>query len=356
MRRKNLTMFVLAMLAVAGGCVAAAGVGEPGVGEPGGGAFPVALDTQRPNLAEVGALRFRGAIELPDGGGVGGLSGLWVSGDGGRFLAISDNGRTLTGRLSYDAAGRLVGAGDFTARDLPLDERKGRTGRMNDSEEVARLADGSWLVSFERNHRILRYRSGPERPEGEPAPLPTPPGLEDAPPNGGPEAMAALADGRLLVIEEGADDGVVERRAWIGKAGLTARGDWQALTYRTAPRFRPAGAAALPDGGALVLERYVSLLGGWASRIVHVPADALRPGAVIDGVELARLERPLLVDNFEGIAVRPAPNAAGPNGDMPTGDMMVYIVSDDNRSALQRTYMMMFELPAKALKPAVARR
>lgn len=341
MRVKNLAIPVLAVLAVAGGCVAAAGGGGSQAG-----AIPVALDKQRPEVDEIGALRFRGAIELPDGGGLGGLSGLWVSGDGGRFLAVSDDGRTLAGQLSYDAEGRLAGAGGFVARDLPLDDRKGRRGRWNDSEEVARLADGGWLVSFERNHRILRYRSGAERPDGEPERLPTPLGLEGAPSNGGVEAIAALADGRLFAIEEGDDDGAVERRAWIGKAGLKARGDWQALTYRVAPRFRPTGAAPLPDGGALVLERRVSLLGGWASRIVHVAADALRPGAVIDGVELARLEPPLLVDNFEGIAVRPGPG----------GDTMVYIVSDDNRSALQRTYLMMFALPAKALQPAFARR
>ena len=341
MRMKHLVLPFLTVLAVAGGCVAVAGGAAPNVG-----AIPVVLDGQRPEASEVGALRFRGAIELPDGGGVGGLSGLWVSGDGNRFLGVSDNGRTLTGRLSYDGDGRLADAGGFVARNLPLDERKGLVGRMNDSEDVAQLPGGGWLVSFERNHRILRYGTGSERPEGEPERLPAPPGLEDAPGNGGPEAMAALADGRLLVIEEGDDNGGEERRAWIGKAGLKTGGDWRPLTYRTAPRFRPTGAAPLPDGGALVLERRVSLLGGWASRIVHVPADALRPGATIDGVELARLEPPLLVDNFEGIAVRPGKD----------GDLLVYIVSDDNRSALQRTYLMMFALPAKARQPAVARR
>ncbi|WP_448204257.1 esterase-like activity of phytase family protein [Azospirillum sp. sgz302134] len=337
---------LLGALAVAGGCAAMAGSTGPSVAS-----LTVPLDAGRPDTAEVGALRFRGALELPEGGGVGGLSGLWVSPDGGRFLALSDLGKTLSGRLTYDAEGRLTGAGDFVGRILPVDEDPSYRGRRNDSEEVVRLPDGSWLVSFERNHRILRYAAGPDRPEGAPVRLPTPPGLEAASPNSGIEAMTLLADGRLLAIEEGDDNGVQERRAWIGKPGIAkpgagTRSDWQPLTYRAAPRFRPTGAAALPDGGALVLERRVSLLGGWAARIVHVRPESLRPGATMDGVELARLEPPLLVDNFEGIAVRPGPD----------GDLLVYIVSDDNRSVLQRTYLAMFSIPAKALRPAIARR
>lgn len=341
MRKRIVLLSCLGALAVAGGCaVLADSGGPPGVSKP------VALDAERPAVAEVGALKFRGAIELPDSAVYGGLSGLWVSPDGARFVAVSDLGKTATGRLAYDGTGRLAGASDLAVRPLPLDDDPAYRGRRNDSEEIARLPDGAWLVSFERNHRILRYAAGPERPEGAPLRLPTPPGLEDAPANGGIEAMTVLRGGRILAIEEGDDDGVQERHAWLGGPTLTSRADWQRLTYRAAPRFRPTGAAALPDGGALVLERRVSLLGGWASRIVYVAPESLRSGAIIDGVELARLEPPLLVDNFEGIAVRPGSD----------GETLVYIVSDDNRSPLQHTYLAMFAVPAKALRPALARR
>ncbi|WP_420867243.1 esterase-like activity of phytase family protein [Azospirillum baldaniorum] len=276
---------------------------------------------------------------------MGGLSGLWVSDSGDRFAAVSDNGKSVTGRLSYDAQGRLAGAGHYDVRPLTLDKSPDYRGRLNDSEDLVRLPGGGWLVPFERNHRILRYE-GADRPEGAPRKLPVPPGLENAPANGGVEALAALPDGRILAIEEGDDDGVRERHAWIASVELKTRGDWQPLTYRAAPRFRPTAAAPLPDGGVLVLERRVSLLGGWAARIVHVPTDSLRGGATMDGVELARLEPPLPTDNFEGLAVRPGED----------GNLLVYIVSDDNRSPLQRTYLMMFQLPASALKATVAGR
>lgn len=340
MRLRTLVIPFCALLAVAGGCAAVAGNGGPLESS-----VPVALDPDRPTLSEVGALRFRGGLRLPGGAGVGGLSGLWVSDSGDRFVAISDLGKSVTGRLSYDAQGRLAGAGSYDVRPLVLDKDPDYRGRLNDSEDLARLPDGGWLVPFERNHRILRYE-GADRPEGTPRKLPTPPGLETAPSNGGVEALAVLADGRVLAIEEGDDNGVRERHAWIAPPDLKRRGDWEPLTYRAAPRFRPTAAAALPDGGVLVLERRVSLLGGWAARIVHVPAESLRGGATMDGVELARLEPPLPTDNFEGLSVRPGPD----------GDLLVYVVSDDNRSPLQRTYIMMFQLPANALKPSVAGR
>lgn len=341
MQKRSKVLTVLFLLAFAGGCGAVANGAAPRAPS-----LSVALDRERPDLAEVGALGLRGVIELPDGGGVGGLSGLWVSEDGRRFAAVSDDGRTLTGRLEYDGSGRLTGAGGFSAARLPLDDGRGQRGRRNDSEELVRLPGGGWLVSFERNHRILRYAEGTDRPEGTPQRLPTPPGLSDAPSNSGVEALAALPDGGLLAIEEGEDNGTVEHRAWLSRAAPAAAGDWQTLTYRTAPRFRPTGAAALPDGGVLVLERRVSLLGGWASRIVRVPAHALRPGAVIEGEELARLEPPLLTDNFESIAVRPGAD----------GEILVYIVSDDNRSPLQRTYLALFALPPGAAYPVAERR
>ncbi|MBP2290400.1 esterase-like activity of phytase family protein [Azospirillum rugosum] len=342
MRKRLLLASCLAALAIAGGCAVLADSGRG----PSAPSHPVRLDPERPAVAEVGALKFRGALELSDNAVHGGLSGLWVSPDGGRFLAVSDTGRTVGGRLSYDGAGYLAAASDIAVHALPLDDDPAYRGRRNDSEEIARLPNGAWLVSFERNHRILRYAGGPGHPDGAPARLPTPPGLEDAPPNGGIEALTALPNGGLLAIEEGDDDGVRERPAWLGDARIASRADWHRLTYRAAPRFRPTGAAALPDGSVLVLERRVSLLGGWAARIVHVPAESLRPGAIVEGVELARLEPPLLVDNFEGIAVRPGA----------AGETLVYIVSDDNRSPLQRTYLAMFSLPDSALRPTVARR
>ena len=50
---------------------------------------------------------------------------------------------------------------------------------------------------------------------------------------------------------------------------------------------------------------------------------------------LATLERPLTVDNFEGLACRPGAGA----------ETLLYLVSDDNFSQDQRTLLLMFSLP-----------
>lgn len=305
---------------IVAGCVAALGGPSPTRAVP--------LHAEQPGLAAVGALAFRGAVALnaPD---VGGLSGLALTDGGRQFVAVSDVGRVVRGRFVFDGEGRLSGIADLVQRPLELEHGRSDSKRNADSEEIAAQPDGSWLVAFEREHRILRYPAGLGRSDVAPAVLPMPPGLEDAPANSGVEAMAVFPDGRILVIEEGGDGG--RHRAWIGKPPLGGPRDWQRLTYRSKDGFRPTGAAALPSGDALVLERDVSLLGGWAARIVRVPASSLVAGAVAAGEELARLERPLLADNFEGIAVAPGRN----------GETLIHLVSDDNFSFLQETLFVM---------------
>ncbi len=235
----------------------------------------------------------------------------------------------VAGRLVHDADARLVGAEGVTVERLP---GLGRGKAARDAEELARLPGGDALVAFERDHRLLRY---PPDLRGQPTRAPTPPGLAEAPDNGGVEALAVFPDGRTLAIEEGWDDGRPDRRAWIAQApGLE---DWRPLVYRARPPFRPTGATVSPSGDLLVLERRASFFGGWGARIVRVSGDAVRPGAVLEGEELARLEAPLLADNFEAIAARPGPE----------GETLVYLLSDDNGSVWQATYLVLLALPAE---------
>ena len=65
-----------------------------------------------------------------------------------------------------------------------------------------------------------------------------------------------------------------------------------------------------------------------------MPANAIKPGARLRPIHLATLAPPLTVDNFEGVAARRGPQ----------GETLIYLVSDDNFQAAQRTYLMMFRL------------
>ncbi|WP_114391762.1 esterase-like activity of phytase family protein [Oleisolibacter albus] len=299
---------------------------------PGGWSVPVAL-SEEPGAGErAGSLLYRGGLHLEhDDAAFGGLSSLRVSPDGTQFVAISDRAQVVRGRLGYGADGRLAAASDLRIAPLPLDrERNGVT--SSDSEGLALLGawpGQGWVVSFERDHRLLRYGADLA---GAPTRLDGPDGLAGLGFNEGVETLTSWDDGRLLLIVEGEEAGL--HRGWLGRPG-----GWQPFRYRARPSFLPVDATRLPDGDLVVLERRASWTGGWGSRIVRVAAADLKRAVaadgVVEGVELGRLGPPGIADNFEGIDARA----------LPDGRVLLYLVSDNNFSGLQRTLLLMFELP-----------
>lgn len=281
-----------------------------------------ALDPADPHRTRLGAVEVLSIHQLRSGmKWFGGISGL--SFDGRTATAVNDVGHWLRFRMEVDAAGRPTVFGDLEIE--PLGGLDG-TGSDGDAEEIRAVDDG-WMVSFERRHRLLLYRHGLSAKPGQPD---QPPGYDLQPRNGGVEAMTPLADGRLLLLSEEGIDAAGNGQGWIGRPGA-----WETLSYRRTGLFRPTSAALLPDGDVLVLERSFSLLGGVASRLVRVPGALLRPGAVVEGRELYRLAPPLLVDNYEGMAVWKRPD----------GRLVAYMVADDNFSPLQATLLMSVLLP-----------
>lgn len=268
--------------------------------------------------------------------GGGGFSGAHLAPDL-TLTLISDRGHWAEARLVLDG---LAPIGLQPLRHGALRDEAGQPlprGLTADAEALARLPDGTWLVAFERRHRIRAYR----RLDGPGAHVAPPPGLENAPANGGLESLAVLKDGRLFAIAETftPPDRPELRHAWLGTPGR-----WMPLYWQPAPGFHPTDAAILPDGRALVLERRFSLLGGFAARLVMTAAEALRSagaGTVLRGEAILTLDdAPLPAENWEGIAVTRF------------GDQtLVALISDDNESVLQRSLLLLFawrQTPASA--------
>lgn len=285
-----------------------------------------------PPLPPGGRLELLGALELDDGAiGFGGFSGLHLD-DELRLTAVSDLARWMTARLVM-RDGRPVGLSDL--RTGRLRDGAGRPlarGYGGDAEGLARLPDGTWLVSFERWHRLRSFRGL----QGPGAYVEAPPGLDRAPFNGGIEALAVLASGAWLAIAEtmpaGPDPQL--RRAWIGGPGA-----WKPVAYRAEEGFNPADAAPLPDGGAVVLERRFSVFGGFGGRVVRLDAAQLRAadeGAVLEGEEILRLSSPLPTDNYEALAV-------ARHG----GRTLLAVLADDNENMLQRSLLLLFAFTAE---------
>lgn len=294
------------------------------------GCASLALNPEDKTQATVGRLVWRGGCALTsDAGGFGGLSDLLLAEDGIGLIAVSDEGRWLTARLAYDAGGDLAGLAG--ARLGPLHDTAGRLlsvsiKQRQDAEALARLADGSLVVAFERTHRLRRFAAGLNGPTEI---FDAPPGLTETSDNAGVEALVALADGGLLAFAEGQqDDG--RGIAWLRGPD----GTWHDLALRPGGLFRPTGAALLPDGDLLLLERRYTLLGGLGARVSRIAAGTIRAGARLEPETLAELAPPLTLDNFEGIAAHRAAD----------GTTRITLLSDDNFNAFQRTLIVQFEL------------
>ncbi|MEO1137470.1 MAG: esterase-like activity of phytase family protein [Pseudomonadota bacterium] len=288
-----------------------------------------------PNEAyAIGALIYRGGLHLTSmEKSFGGYSGVTVSPDGAQLLAVSDRRHWLTAALAYGPDGRLVDADGALVSPVTAVNDEPLAGDQADAEAVF-VQGADLFVGFERQNRIDVYRSGADGRivfhrnaaafDNQAIPF-----------NKGIEAIAPLDDGRLIAFAEGApsQDGGV--KAWI----VDRDGRLSALSYNPAEAFSPTDAMRLPGGDLLVLERAYSAALGARARVVRIHADAIVPGASLEGTELARFSAPLIVDNMEGIAAR----------EDDEGNTLIYLISDDNQNRRrQKTLLLMFELTEDA--------
>ncbi|MHA1599305.1 MAG: esterase-like activity of phytase family protein, partial [Alphaproteobacteria bacterium] len=288
----------------------------------------VPLNYTAPEQDRIGRLIWRGGIEISASyKKFGGFSGLLISADGTSLTAVSDSGFWVTANITHDADGFLTGLADAQYRRLRGTNGKTVKGKIDqDAEAMTEMADGSIVVAYERNHRIWRYPPRDTPLRGKAEPLPAPIGLDELKKNGGIEALVTLADDSVLALVEGKDDEAV------GTAFLWRGGVWQPLRYQRYGSYRPSGAARLPNGDLLVLERRFTLLEGVGIRLVRVPAETVVAGALLQPVEVARLLPPLTIDNMEAVDVHQNER----------GETLVYLLSDDNFSIIQRTLLLMF--------------
>lgn len=262
-----------------------------------------------PDPAYLGAFRWVSADE-----NLGGVSGIELSEDGLSFVAITDRGGWLRGRLTRDAAGRVTGvtAGPVTpffarARAPLLPDRR-------DAEGLAIAPDGTAYVSFEGVARVLRYASI----DGTAQNLPTPPEFAAFGDNSALEALAIGPDGTLYTLPERSAGAMEPFPVWRFRAGT-----WdQPFSIPRRGSFLAVAADIGPDGRFYLLERAFHGLAGFASRV--------RSFAMSDRLtdERIELQSPAgLHDNLEALAVwRDA-----------AGAIRLTMVSDDNFLILQRT-------------------
>lgn len=281
-------------------------------------------------VERVGRLAYRGGVELQaDSPMFVGLSSLEVL-DGGRVIATSDEADWISGDLVLDERGFLTGFAN--ARAAFMRDERGRViaeKAQGDSEGLAQLPDGRFAVSFERTNLIRIYDFNRDGPFGAAVMGPRLSGVAHLPRNASLEALAAF-DNALITAAEGGERPTTP--LWV--ASLEARAPVAPrFAYPLSGGFSLTGMDRLPDGSFVALERFYAPVIGPRARITRFAAPS-GEGGTIEPEELALLEPPFPVDSFEGVsAVR-----------MPDGATRIYIVSDNNNSAQQRTLLLAFDV------------
>ena len=284
---------------------------------------PVALYPEAETEKRIGGLRYLGGWVLEsDDPRFGGISAVHV--ENRRVTAVSDAGALIRFALPDR------GPSPLKIGFLPESGGAGASKLSRDSESLVIDGDNAW-IGFEHRNGVGRYRRGGEWHREA---ITEPDALDDWPDNMGPEAMVRLADGTFLVFSEGErlPSGATEVLLFEGdpaeEGTRTVR-----LGYRAPEGFHITDAALLPDGRVMFLNRRFTLLDGFSAKLTISGPLRLNAGRVLSGREIATFEAPAIVDNMEALSVT-----------RDKGRTIVWIASDDNFSALQRTLLLKFEL------------
>lgn len=295
------------------------------------------FDIGDPSRRRFGDLEWLGGAELSSSDRrFGGFSGLVTTDGGQRLLAVTDYGNRLSARLELDAAGRPVAVRDARFARLTGTDGKPIPGkRAADAEAVAVDHAGGgtdYLVSLESRGVILVY-SGEPPFAARPRAIPFPPAVADEPENERGEALAVVPPGgahagALLIFAENPSDGGTEI---AGAMRIGAA--WRPVSLAASGGYAATDAAFLPGGDLLVLERRFGFATGVGMRIRRIAAATIAPGAVLDGPVVVEADLGQEIDNMEALAV-----------DRDAAGTVLTLMSDDNRSLLQRTVLLRFRL------------
>ncbi len=269
----------------------------------------------------LGPFTLAGAWHLTSPGGRSGGYSALIADSPTSLIAASDTGRLM---IVEREGGRPVAA---------RLQRLGRRGVDKVRVDIESLthdpASGAIWAGYEDRNAIQRLDESlvPEA-------IFSPPAMRDWGSNTGPEAMARLPDGRFLVIEEGKREGNEGRhRALLFPGDPTqSGGEPVEFMFEGLDGFYPVDAVARGNGRVLVLLRRVAwgIPPRFKGAIMQFDPARIVPGETWRGRLLARLEPPLPMDNFEGMALtREADDAR-----------YVWLISDDNMMRYQRTLLL----------------
>jgi hypothetical protein len=287
-----------------------------------------------PSRVRFGALEFRGGLVLSSSERVfGGISGLRVEADGAHFLAVTDRGSWLRGRIVYDG-NHPSGIADAEMAPLLGPDGKSMAARNWFDAESLENDNGTVYIGLERVEQIVRFDYGHDGLLARAKPFSVPADFKSFKFNRSLECLAmpqtgAPLAGTLIVVTERSLDEHGNLRSYLLDGDRAER-----FSVKRSDDFDVSDCTILPPADLLLLERRYSPARGVAMRIRRIPLASLKQGALVDGTEIIFADLGNQIDNMEGIAVHK--NAAG--------ETIITLVSDDNFSTIQRNLLLQFAL------------
>lgn len=282
-----------------------------------------------------GPLDFVGGLEMVSSGrSFGGFSAMRFMTPGRDFIGVADTGFWFFGQVTRDAGQRPSGISNFRMVRMLDEDGKPVEGKWKADAESLAVKDGTATVGFERNHRIAQFHIDPDNMQAPFRKLDFLVPKHELRINRGFETVAYSPAGSAL---KGALVAVSER-------SLDPRGNVFAavldgprkgvFTVVRSDDFDITDGAFLPNGDLLLLERSFSVLKGVRMRLRRLPADSIGKGQVADGPVLMQADMNHQIDNMEAMDVWRRADGA----------LIVSLMSDDNRSFLQRSLYLEFLL------------
>ncbi|NNE23695.1 MAG: hypothetical protein HKN11_13910 [Rhizobiales bacterium] len=304
-------------------------------------AEPVGFSRISASETSFGKLSWRGGIVLASSDPrFGGFSGLEISPNGKRIIAVSDQGWWLAADLNHHDE-QLIGVSN--ARMAPILTKSGkRSGKKSkrDAEALAafdaRKTDGPLLVGFESRERVELFDLTKSGLKARPRLIRSPKAISSGPRNGELESLARIWEGPFaswyLAVSEKNFDPAGNIRGWRWKGSQTV--EFAIVRHED---YRITDIAVLPGGRDIVtLERSFSSgsLPGMAVR--RFSLKDLKPRRPAKGLKLLEARQPFFaIDNMEGLAVHQAKN----------GEIRLTMISDDNYNRwVQSTLLFQFAI------------
>lgn len=292
------------------------------------------FDLRDASRQRFGTLEFRGGLDMRSAHrAFGGISGLRMRPDGENFLAVTDNGSWLRGRIAY-VNGRPSGIVDAEMAPLIGGDGKPLSSRGWFDVESIVQDGGTVFVGVERVDRIVRYDFGRDGLLARGEPIELPPDFKGLKFNKSLECLALMPKamprgGSLIAVTENSLDGQGNIRSFVLSSPDVVR-----FSVRKYDDYEVSDCTILPPSNLLLLERRYSRARGVGIRLRTIALSALKDGALADGPVLMEADMGYQIDNLEGVGIHR--NAQG--------ETILTLVSDDNFSPIQRNLLLQFAI------------